>query len=622
VTGTTPEDESPNICRNTVLAATFDQEMDLSSFSGSVILLGDYEGGACPEGTEYLAKDQKKLQPQGFFARLWQSARDLAGSVLPSRMAQAYFPVQSSHTYCAVTGAANGRHIEGGSELVFQPNGLLDAGQRYYLIIRGDEDVADAEQTGVRSSWGIGMNGPHTETFNGITYANSYIISFHTLPPGAPAEGVCLMDDVTVEPEDFLFKTNENNLNDDNPLNNSFDTDTRDSDRLYTAHAWSRGREIQPVAGVYGWQWGWERNPDNILEDVGIGGLENNSILLRVSPQATDGRVEIQATAQMTATYEASQQGDISGFTNAYVFVCDNPWPPPEPYTGEWSPWRDAVQGSSCINNPCPNTNYELYYCRDAGGPGTYDDLPAIQSSGAVIRGTSDNSLKEAYFPREDLPGGTASLTVQNEGSGGTAVVRWENIAAGNSEINAYKLYIGRQSFAYNYDILVGQDGSVNLEEAGQGGLEADCSLAGGQMACDIIGLRDETIYFFNVTSYNTGTGAEGDYYGEQSVTVRDAVGPPAPTGLSVTSSEGVVTLDWAGVAEAESYLVHYGTTDNIGEPDEDRVYGSVNDIGNETEVLIRGLVPGNTYYFAVQAVDEAGNPSLFSSEVAETVVD
>ena len=80
---------------------------------------------------------------------------------------------------------------------------------------------------------------------------------------------------------------------------------------------------------------------------------------------------------------------------------------------------------------------------------------------------------------------------------------------------------------------------------------------------------------------------------------------------VSALSADGSVNLRWSANKEADlaSYNVYYGTVA--------RSYVNPIPVGNVTSYKIDGLVEGQTYYFAVTALDTSGNESGFSAEVA-----
>jgi hypothetical protein len=81
---------------------------------------------------------------------------------------------------------------------------------------------------------------------------------------------------------------------------------------------------------------------------------------------------------------------------------------------------------------------------------------------------------------------------------------------------------------------------------------------------------------------------------------------------MASVCSAADVTLAWEPNAEPEvvGYHVYY-----VGE---DR--GFFIDVGNRSEVILAGLVPGITYYFAVTAYTNDGYESYFSEQIIYTV--
>jgi len=61
-------------------------------------------------------------------------------------------------------------------------------------------------------------------------------------------------------------------------------------------------------------------------------------------------------------------------------------------------------------------------------------------------------------------------------------------------------------------------------------------------------------------------------------------------------------------------YRVYFGTASHAY----NQSYGSGLSAGNQTSYTVSGLQSGQTYYFAVTAIDAAGNESSYSSEVSK----
>ena len=124
-------------------------------------------------------------------------------------------------------------------------------------------------------------------------------------------------------------------------------------------------------------------------------------------------------------------------------------------------------------------------------------------------------------------------------------------------------------------------------------------------------GLTNGTTYYYVVTAVNA-TG-EGPPSTEVSATPTTAATvPAAPTGVTATAGDGQVTISWPAVSGASSYNIYWATTTGVTP-----ATGTL--IANATSPYVQtGLTNGTTYYYAVTAVNSAGesNPS---SEVSAT---
>lgn len=77
----------------------------------------------------------------------------------------------------------------------------------------------------------------------------------------------------------------------------------------------------------------------------------------------------------------------------------------------------------------------------------------------------------------------------------------------------------------------------------------------------------------------------------------------------------GQVILTWDASTDSQlgGYKIYYGLSRGV--------YSQTVDVGNQTNYSIDGLVPGQTYFFAVTAYDRLGQQeSLFSSEAQATI--
>jgi hypothetical protein len=620
VVSTIPADDETNICRNAKIEVEFDVPMDVSSFSGSVIVVGDYGANPCPAGTTYLASEAFKKKNSRLFARLMNGLsniiRTTISTILPPRLASAYTNPSVASNYCAITGSVGGYHdAVGNGHLEFSPNVVLDGNRRYYVIVKGDNDLLNDSNTGVLDSYGVGMNEfadvTPAYTFNGLTYNNSYIWSFVTLPEQGPNNGICVLDYVRIEPVSYLFKTitNDANENDVNPMDRTFDQ-VKDSDKVFVASPHSSDQQILNPIADYSWTWSWISYNAPVADLVVPNVLTDDKQLIRTGNAVTDGKTLVEARATISVdNVPPSTVGDSeAGTADVYVFLCDNPWPTEDPITGNWTPWRDADYSApaSCLpgSGLCRNTNYEFYYCRDEGKYGSFDDLPAILQDSAIIRGESANILKEAFFLREQSSTATTTLTAVNEGSGKTITAFWNTVA--DPQVSGYKLYWGTSAGRYKDFVEVKNSGLDDHDNV-------DCDLIAPNISCDVENLVNGGTYYFNLTAmYDTGT--ESEFMGQKEAIPEDTMPPAAPMGLSTASTNpGEVILSWTAVPDAASYIVRYGTIALTP--------GNSQDIGKETRVIISSLTPGQTYYFSVQSVDAVGNESGPSFEVPQIPV-
>ncbi len=575
-----PWDETNNICRNALISATFDKKMNISSFIGNVIVVGEYSG-QCPDGTQYLTLNNKVPQKRNIFVQAYKKVlkaferllEPILGPILVDK-ALADTP-NPSMNYCAITGSVSGYHSPSGDStiLTFSPLALMDALTKYFVIIKGDTNLDSSK--GVLSYWGIGINGPNKETFNSIEFNNAKIWSFTTLSE-AIDEGICQIDYVDIYPGSYLFQTIENNLNDENdndPNDVTFDT-VRDSDKVFVAKAMSAdGQALVSVTG-FEWTWSWTIDNPSVANIISVSGLDDNKRLIRTGTGVTDSKTYINATANVLGGFAKTGKADV------WVFLCENPWPTIDS-AGLWSPWRDT--SSNCnVAGPgtCYNTNYEIYYCRDSGNIGTVDDLPAVLSDNAIIRGETSDILKEAYFFREEAPTGSTALSINIDPTGGSVTASWGTVpgAAG------YKLYWGTSSNNYS-----------------------DYQDVGSVTNYFITGLTNNIIYYFNLTSYSSG-GAESDFYGEVSAIPQDLIGPSAPTIDSITPDDKEVTIEWSDTSggDAVSFRIWYRAESvcNSSVNFADSIAASI------SPTSVTNLSNGIDYCFGLLAYDQYANAS------------
>lgn len=124
--------------------------------------------------------------------------------------------------------------------------------------------------------------------------------------------------------------------------------------------------------------------------------------------------------------------------------------------------------------------------------------------------------------------------------------------------------------------------------------------------------LTNGTTYYFVVTAVNVN--GESNKSLEVSATPAAVPLPPAaPTSLTATANNGLVTLSWAASPGASSYNIYYGTSPGVNTASLNKAIGLT---GSPHNVL--SLTNGTTYYFVVTALNVNGE-SAVSLEVSAT---
>lgn len=394
---TAPRDQASNICRNGLIRAVFDQSMRTSSFKDNIIVAGEYGLDQCPADTQYIAAAFNASlfgRLAGFIAKL-----PLLNKILISKASAL------SGNFCAVQGSVSGYAAGKTTILEFKPKYALDANRKYYVIIKGDSDASDGENNGALSDDGIGLKSVDEKTFNESRFKGK-IWSFTTKENSSSDSGICLMNYVSANPNSYLFNTSVNNADDDNISESDYDT-IMDSDKVFRSTAYSSDKQpITQIENVYNWRWDWIIDDKSVVKfKNGENALDDSRSQTLAAQNVKEAHTFIRAKATVTqdnAGKPVTIGQSKEGAAEIYVFLCANPWPWFK-NDGSWEPWRDAQGNCSVAAENCSNANFEVYYCRDLGKSGAEDDLPAILSDSAVIRGLSaeQNILKEFYFFRE-----------------------------------------------------------------------------------------------------------------------------------------------------------------------------------------------------------------------------
>lgn len=666
VTTNSPDSGENNVCRNVALRVGFDQLMDITSFSeDNVLLLEEMDFGTsyCPVGT--IAYQFESSAKPGVIkrvvAKLLAGVKSLfSGDIFRSERVYADLP-NPDRLYCQTDIRVDVELSGETSALNVLPSRLLNPDAKYYLVIKGDEQLNS--QTGVMSFPSVGFNGEGlwsggatTEgeylKFNLSSYINSHIVQFRTLSDKQSNSGVCEIDSVQVLPDSYLFTTTDNSIseNDDNPQDKTFDT-ASDRDKVFSAWAYSKdGRQIQPVTGYY-WLWDFSLTNSEIVELESIPGLSPNRTMIKALPGVTDGETKLRASVNMSNFLGGNANsnpvcvcsdeycssrclntfsvGDgFYGHSSIYVFTCNNPWPAVK-QDGTWDPWVDTCDGVSS-SGACSLYNYKFYYCRDSGQPGTHDDLPAIASDAVILGqgstlqcsiggqacqgvntpcgpdrngdGNPDgiciwNVLKEAYFFREDITGPAELTNVLDLGTDGKVMLYWRS---SSSAVDSYNIYYSETGKVMNQ--------SINVSPS-----QANCDLSDDTYYCqlELGGLTNNVNYQFRI-SVLTSARAESALSNGYIAMPTDKIPPLTPANISFDDSDGVLLLvTWEKNDEsADYYKLYRGVSPGrYGE----FISSKKGDLG--LAVNITSLNKGNNY-FALSAVDAYGNESTRSAEL------
>jgi hypothetical protein len=160
-----------------------------------------------------------------------------------------------------------------------------------------------------------------------------------------------------------------------------------------------------------------------------------------------------------------------------------------------------------------------------------------------------------------------------------------------SGDVQGYKVHYGESSASYSQEMNVGN--------------QLECALSD-------LSVSDNTKYYFAVTAYNDA--GESDFSNEVSWESGDSTPPMMPQGFSVSVEAGRAILKWQPNAEDDvnGYYAYCGEAC--------RSYAPPVPVNNETTYTMTNLEEGKQYFFAVSAVDTAGNESGYSNEIAKTI--
>lgn len=638
-----PEHNSTGVCRNAIIEINFDRRMDSSSFEDNILLLEE-TASPCSPGTYFVGQADFYHNNKKGFLKIVKNIINKSIEYIGKLTGKSVFASPSfDKNYCATLGVSTFEHVgENRTKVYFKPNVLLKAGTKYFVVVKGDEDLNSSK--GVKSSDGVGMNGlgyykiPGNSwvesipgvgdiVFNAVSYKNSYIWHFITKTTNTAGQGICVIDYVTVSPSSYLFKTTSNDIN-ENDLDSSHSTfdSVRDRDKVYVARAYSSdGQGLYPTL-QYDWTWEWTISNSNIFEMVDYNSVvgwksEKDMALIKAKSGVTEGKSDINAKIKLKPNSVTMEGNNVNKTVPAYLFVCNNPWPSFDEANNTWAPWSD--------NNNFSQYNYEFYYCRDAGLPETSDDLPAFLTDLAITKGQSlikvcsnkpnqtcniDNDcpvgglclvsfLKETYFFKEKVPRFIDSISTQNPGTGGTLNVSWT--APFDTLVDKFKVYYGFSNSVESQYRLVAT---------------SSCSIVGGNYNCStsLTGLVNNQQYFVKVTAVSANLAETNPSQTVFATPNQQSVLNIPPTILEADVLDNKIvklTLIAPTQYAVSKYKVYRGTSDGV--------YGtSFVTSDNSTEILIDlSSSVSEMHFFVVSAISDSDTESDKSQQASVNIL-
>ncbi|MDO8668894.1 MAG: LamG-like jellyroll fold domain-containing protein [Candidatus Buchananbacteria bacterium] len=190
---------------------------------------------------------------------------------------------------------------------------------------------------------------------------------------------------------------------------NTIDPNLAKNQHLYMAWAVNDAGFLIKAEGGFNWDVAGLPKFDLAVSDFDLTDYSGDQWLNLRSARVT-GAIDGQDVLTVGAT-QNPPSGEGASSTkekevNIKIFLCSNPWPAPRSF-----PYRDAAD--NCGGTPCPNTNFEVYYCRDNGEEGEADDLPDLDTSTIVYGGNPFK--KEFLLQRTDKSDAVGIRVVAND---------------------------------------------------------------------------------------------------------------------------------------------------------------------------------------------------------------
>ena len=306
---------------------------------------------------------------------------------------------------------------------------------------------------------------------------------------------------------------------------------------------------------------------------------------------------------RLTAVDEAGNESDYSDEINVTPVVPEDVTAPNAPagltalaggnkITLEWTAnAEDDLKEYRLYRGTSPNPTERIATLPK--GTRTYDDTDVAVGQTyhyritAVDASDNESGYSDGVSARiEDTQAPAAPADLKATAANGEVTLSWA--ASPDGDLKEYRIYRGTSSDPTD-QIATVTAGTETYTDAG---------LSPG-------------MYYYRLKAVDTA-GNGSDYSSEARATIEDTQAPAAPTSLTATAGDGVVTLKWT--ANAESDLKEYrlyrgsspGPTDQIAT------------VAAGTETYTDDNLPGDgTYYYRLKAVDAADNESAFTSDAS-----
>lgn len=372
-------------CQNAAVWVEFDQAMQATTFGSPaegvhpnlILNLVSYPNPSnpvqtisvdsdadCPEGLTYIAENAST----NIFARAWQWLRSAVRFIFGIQSADAVVnscavPV----TYFTQAGE------DGGMRVYLRYSQPLIQGGTYEVVVVGDSNTTDANDEGVLSIGGVGINASEDQ-------ATIFTV-------GAD---FCTLDMVIAQDLGVAESLTDPLV----PPSSGFITSPNDVHKI-TASGFSlrsaQPEEIQPMGGIYEWEWDFGTSipvgeGDNAIETALTSA--NNVNPATADANAVDNGEEVVIASALitvdTINPVTTAGKIITGEEPMVALLCENPWPNPADVN---PPFVDEL------------TNFGFYYCRDAGDPeSTADDLPAFNYPPTEVSSVPGTGIIKEYL--------------------------------------------------------------------------------------------------------------------------------------------------------------------------------------------------------------------------------